>query len=174
MTSAVLERSVETSASRSVSRRDVLKSGATGAFAIGSAALLGACSTSSPARQAGAQRPKRGGILQAGLTGTNGSSDTLDADNALTAIDDARVIQLYDPLVTLVSVVGWNCNWRNRSSRTQMPLNGPSIFDRTLPSTTAKTSPSKTYSSRFKGFSIRRILSLPRRPWRRSTLRTRE
>ena len=40
--------------------------------------------------------PKRGGTLRAGLSGGS-SSDTLDAHQPVSNLDNARVLQLYDP-----------------------------------------------------------------------------
>ena len=84
-----------------LSRRTLLRVGATGALSLGAGALAAACgSQSAKSTSSTTIHPKRGGTLKAGLTG-GGSSDTLDADNGLIDIDFARVIQLYDPLVNI-------------------------------------------------------------------------
>ena len=86
-----------------VSRRRFLQgAGALGVTALGASPLLAACGgssnaagTSSAPSSAGA--PKRGGRLIAGFTGGS-SSDTLNAEANVTALDNARNEQLYEPL----------------------------------------------------------------------------
>lgn len=97
------------------SRRAFLGRALTGAAAFGaSGGLLAACGTSSSTSRGStasaassaastsgaAQTPKRGGTLTAGLIG-GGSSDTLNPLDAVTTIDFARGIQLYDQLTIL-------------------------------------------------------------------------
>lgn len=81
-----------------MTRREVI---GLGAASVATGTLVSACGGTSAASSAAShQQPKRGGTLRAGLTG-GGSTDTIDADNALVDLDFARVIQLYDPLVNI-------------------------------------------------------------------------
>ena len=80
---------------RAVSRRGFLKVGV-----VGGASLLAGRGSSSilPLSRAKSSPPRRGGTLHAAITGGS-SADTLDADNAITNMDFARVNNLYDGLV---------------------------------------------------------------------------
>jgi len=88
-------------ADKRYTRRDVIK----GAVAAGAAVSLGpiilaACGgqSSSAASPSAVASPRRGGVLHAGLTGGS-SSDTLDALNGITNVDEARAANLYEPLM---------------------------------------------------------------------------
>ncbi len=96
-----------------ISRRRFL-SGAAGVVAlVGTGGLLEACAASSsspsstasssiiPASTPSAAPPsaKSGGILRVGIVGGS-AKDSLDAHNPVTHPDEARVIQLYEPLAT--------------------------------------------------------------------------
>jgi peptide/nickel transport system substrate-binding protein len=66
-----------------------------------SAGLVAGCSAGQPAALTARQpRPRYGGNLSVGLTGGS-TSDTLDPHQPVTDIDIARVLSLYEPLVTL-------------------------------------------------------------------------
>ena len=87
-----------------LSRRDALKMAAAGGGGLAVSSLLAACggsSSSSPSASstASAGKPKRGGTLRVGVLGGS-SSDSLEADSPLTYLDNARVANLYDPLLT--------------------------------------------------------------------------
>jgi peptide/nickel transport system substrate-binding protein len=85
-----------------LTRRDLLRSGAAGTAMLAAGPLLAACgggdSSSSSSPLSG--KPKRGGVLQAGLSG-GGSSDSLNPFSQVNNIDFARIIQLYDGLADL-------------------------------------------------------------------------
>ena len=84
-----------------LSRRDLLRYAAQGAALVGTGGLLatgGRRVTGSSAIAATASRAKRGGTLQAGLSGGS-SSDTLDPQNWVNLVDGARVYSLFNPLV---------------------------------------------------------------------------
>ncbi len=90
-----------------ISRRDLLRAGATGALSVGTVSLVAACggssgtaSTASTASLAASKGGKRGGTLHAGLIGGS-ASDLLNPLNAVTTTDFARCIQLYDQLAIL-------------------------------------------------------------------------
>ena len=87
---------------RVIPRRAFLRYSGAGAVALGGAAALSACSSSSPTpagtTPAGASKPRKGGTLHAGLTGGTGS-DTVDAHRGVDNVDFARIIALYDPLI---------------------------------------------------------------------------
>lgn len=89
-----------------VSRRDFLRVSAA-VVGVGVATVgLDACgsrtrSTTTPtsaAASAAPAGPRRGGTLRVGLTGGS-ASDTLDPNNTVTAVDVARAISLFEPLV---------------------------------------------------------------------------
>jgi peptide/nickel transport system substrate-binding protein len=83
------------------SRRDFLRTTAAGAALINAGGLASACASSPASTSANASAvAKRGGTLQAGLSGGS-ASDSLDALNPDNNIDDARVFALFDPLVAL-------------------------------------------------------------------------
>jgi peptide/nickel transport system substrate-binding protein len=87
-----------------VTRRQLIKRSALGAVVLGSAGLT-ACGSSSTAgssssTHSAAATPKRGGVLRAGIAGGS-ASDTLDANNPVSVMDNCRVRQLYDPLTTI-------------------------------------------------------------------------
>ena len=84
-----------------LSRRDLLRYAAQGAALVGTGGLLATDRrrvTRSSATAAMAPRAKRGGTLQAGLSGGS-SSDTLDPQNWVNLVDGARVYSLFNPLV---------------------------------------------------------------------------
>jgi peptide/nickel transport system substrate-binding protein len=84
---------------RPIIRRAFLQVGAAGAVALAAAG----CSHPSVATQSAAKsKPRRGGTLQAALTGGT-SSDTLDAQNWLQQVDLARINSLNEPLVYMNS-----------------------------------------------------------------------
>jgi peptide/nickel transport system substrate-binding protein len=80
-------------------RRDFLRAGAIGTLAAGSAGLLAACGSSSPAAsvaQTGGKL-KRGGTLQFAL-GSGGSADALNPLQPGLPTDYARIPQIFEPL----------------------------------------------------------------------------
>ena len=81
-----------------MTRRTALQLGVTSLAAAGF--LSGCGSGTSASTTSSHQRPRRGGVLRAGLTG-GGTTDTIDADNGLVDLDFSRIIQLYDPLVNI-------------------------------------------------------------------------
>jgi peptide/nickel transport system substrate-binding protein len=87
-----------------LSRRDFMKTAATGSLAIGSASLLSACGVNAAAITAPVHRasgpPKRGGTLRAAITGGS-SADTLDPLSSVSNADFARVNNLFEPLLGL-------------------------------------------------------------------------
>ena len=110
---SVLRRGVESV----LSRRTLLKGAIGAAAATALEVSLGGCGTSaSPAGSTTAAgssttmpKPKRGGQLRAGFTG-GGSSDTLDAQIGVNAVDFARIPQLNEPLTVLdhnAQIVMW-------------------------------------------------------------------
>ncbi|WP_128378478.1 ABC transporter substrate-binding protein [Streptomyces cavernae] len=76
-------------------RRDLLRGGALLAASVPAAGLLSACSPNRVAPAAG--RPVRGGVLRVGVSGGS-AKDTLDPHNPLSYPDQARVVNLYEPL----------------------------------------------------------------------------
>jgi peptide/nickel transport system substrate-binding protein len=97
---------------RAIARRDFLRYSGMGAAAVGGAAVLSACGSSSTtpstsATGAAAGKPKTGGTLKAALTGGD-SSDTVDAHRGVNNVDFARIISLYDPLI------GFDLNAQNQ------------------------------------------------------------
>jgi peptide/nickel transport system substrate-binding protein len=101
-----MSRDMSEQAAQLVTRRDFLRYGVgSAALAVVGATGLSACasSPSSPVAtdsQSSSNSPKRGGILTAGLSGGS-SSDTVDGQDQINAVDEARVQALYDPLVAL-------------------------------------------------------------------------
>jgi peptide/nickel transport system substrate-binding protein len=78
-----------------------VKGAAVAGAALGLGPLVAACGTSSPATSASASAsasPRPGGVLHAGLVGGS-SSDTLDALNGYTNLDQARATNIFEPLV---------------------------------------------------------------------------
>ncbi len=87
---------------RGVSRRDLLRMTAIGGSAAALSPLMTACSSDggSPATSpTAAASPKRGGTLTVGILGGS-SSDTVDGNTPLSYTDNARLANLYDPLLT--------------------------------------------------------------------------
>jgi len=88
---------------RVLSRRDLLKQGATGAVAVSAGSLLASCGGSSSGPKAvgtgasTAGTPKRGGTLRVGVV-TNGNAETIDVRKAINTPDYLRTDNLYDPL----------------------------------------------------------------------------
>jgi peptide/nickel transport system substrate-binding protein len=80
--------------SQPIPRRTFLKSGLVAAATLGSSGVLTACGSSSSSPSTNSP-PRHGGTLRAGLVGGT-SSDTLDADNSLSYVDYARLLQLYN------------------------------------------------------------------------------
>jgi len=83
-----------------VGRRAVLKGlAATGALTVPGFGVA-ACSSSSPGPSSHRSAPtiKKGGTLRVALSGGS-SSDTLDAQSAITTVDFARIFQLNEPLI---------------------------------------------------------------------------
>lgn len=89
-----------------VTRADFLKKGAAGAAALGvSPLLVAACggSSVSPTTTTAASGPiRRGGQLRVGLVGA-GTAETVNPYLAISPIDQARIQNLYDPLVLVNS-----------------------------------------------------------------------
>jgi peptide/nickel transport system substrate-binding protein len=81
--------------SRAIARRDLLRSGALLAASLPAAGLLTACSANQAASSKG--KPVRGGALRVGVSGGS-AKDTLDPHNPLAYPDQARVVNLYEPL----------------------------------------------------------------------------
>jgi peptide/nickel transport system substrate-binding protein len=81
------------------SRRDVLRYGLAGAATLGAAGLLTACGVGGDASVTGAPvgTPQSGGTLTVGFF-SGGQTETLDVWADFQAIDQMRVIQLYDTL----------------------------------------------------------------------------
>jgi len=90
------------------SRRDFLRGATGGAVALGAGGLLAACgsspssssssTTTTTSQPAASAKPQRGGTIRLGSTG-GGSSDTLDANNAVNNLDFARAPQMYECLL---------------------------------------------------------------------------
>jgi len=81
-------------------RRDLLRWAAAGAALAGTASLVPGCSSgSAPAPTTAGGPARRGGRLRAGIVGGS-AKDSLDAHSPVTHPDEARVIQLYDTLVS--------------------------------------------------------------------------
>jgi peptide/nickel transport system substrate-binding protein len=86
-------------ATTQLGRRAVLKGmAATGALAVPGLGIA-ACGSSAPSKQPSAVlKIKKGGTLRVALSGGS-SSDTLDAQSAITTVDFARIFQLNEPLI---------------------------------------------------------------------------
>jgi peptide/nickel transport system substrate-binding protein len=81
-----------------ISRRDMLRAAMFAGVAVPILGVAG-CSSSSPSASPTASASvKRGGTLRAAISGGS-SSDTLDAQAAITTIDFARIFQLNEPLI---------------------------------------------------------------------------
>lgn len=86
-----------------ITRKDLLKRTAGGAVVLGTPSLLAACGGSGGGSSSGgggtttAAKLKSGGNLRVGATG-GGSSDTIDAHNAVADPDILRISALYEPL----------------------------------------------------------------------------
>lgn len=94
-----LSATPESSAVTGLDRRSLLRLGGLGAVALGGAGALSACGSSTGTSGSPLKgKPVKGGTLQAGLTGGNGS-DTLDAHQGVNNADTARLIALYDSLI---------------------------------------------------------------------------
>ncbi len=92
-------------------RREALRLAAGGSFAAAAACGLPAAARSGAtkaARRVAAAKasPRHGGSLDVGVLGVS-SSDTVDADNAISFADNARVANLYDPLATFSRTMGF-------------------------------------------------------------------
>lgn len=89
------------SSAGNISRRELLKLGGAGAALLAGGGALAACGSnaSTPASTSGGSttqaRPRTGGTLRAALTGGT-SSDTLDAQGVINAVDFSRIISLYN------------------------------------------------------------------------------
>jgi len=87
-----------------LSRRDFMKTAVTGSLAVGSAGLLSSCGINPNTIQTTARQvsgpPRRGGTLQAAITGGS-SADTLDPLSAVSNADFSRVNNLFEPLLGL-------------------------------------------------------------------------
>jgi len=84
---------------RDLSRRELLRRSGLLGLAIAAGGLLPACSgdDSKTSTNAGAGGGKRGGVLRVGATG-GGAKDSIDPHNPVTYPDQARVLNLYEPL----------------------------------------------------------------------------
>jgi len=91
---------------RRITRDELLRRGLAGAVLLsGSAGLLAACgggddeTTATPTNTAeGSSDIKRGGTLRVGVTG-GGPEDTVDAHKPVVKPDQARIVQLHEPLL---------------------------------------------------------------------------
>jgi peptide/nickel transport system substrate-binding protein len=85
-----------------LSRRDFAKSALVGSVALGASGLLSACGSSGnkPASNAPAGKPRRGGTLQAAISGGS-SSDSLNPLDPISNADFARVNNLFESLISL-------------------------------------------------------------------------
>jgi peptide/nickel transport system substrate-binding protein len=86
-----------------LSRREFTKAAVAGSAALGATGLLGGCSSSSSpvtSSKTSPGKPKRGGTLNAAISGGS-SSDTVDPLNAINNADFARVNNLFEPLIGL-------------------------------------------------------------------------
>lgn len=93
----------ELPAGTGITRRAALRSAALGGLAVSVGGIVSACGSSSAnstatTKAAQVVKPKRGGILRAGIAGGS-AADTLDAHAPVSHPDEARVISLYDPLL---------------------------------------------------------------------------
>lgn len=80
-----------------MTRREVLRGGALLAASLPAASLLSACSANRVTASDG--KPVRGGALRVGVSGGS-AKDTLDPHSPLSYPDQARVVNLYEPLFT--------------------------------------------------------------------------
>jgi peptide/nickel transport system substrate-binding protein len=89
---------------REFTRRDVLKGAAVAGAALGLGGTLAACgggtSTAGSASPSAAASPKRGGTINAGITGGS-NSNTLDVTMEVTNSDAARTVMTYEALVEI-------------------------------------------------------------------------
>jgi peptide/nickel transport system substrate-binding protein len=89
-----------------MTRRQALRAVGAGSGAIALGSFLAACNSGSPASApTAADSPRHGGTLNAGILG-GGAADTVDANNAIAFVDNARVANLYDPLATFSRDMG--------------------------------------------------------------------
>jgi peptide/nickel transport system substrate-binding protein len=79
----------------SLTRRDLLRRGGLLGLAVTAGGMLSACGGGDPAPAVVAGKP--GGVLRVGATG-GGAKDSLDPHNPVTYPDQARVLNLYEPL----------------------------------------------------------------------------
>jgi peptide/nickel transport system substrate-binding protein len=79
-----------------LTRRQLLRGGGLAGVALLTAGPLAACGTTSQSSAANGPR-KQGGVLTVGATG-GGAKDTLDPHGPVTYPDQARVLNLYEPL----------------------------------------------------------------------------
>ncbi len=80
-----------------ISRRDLLGNTAKGAVLLGTGAIFGSRTISTPQHKT-LSGPRRGGTLRAGIS-AGSSADTLEADNPISFCDWARAFNLYNALV---------------------------------------------------------------------------
>ena len=86
-------------ASTGIDRRTVLKNlAATGALAVPGLGIAACGGSTAPSKNSSAPTLKKGGTLRVALSGGS-SSDTLDAQAAVTTADFARIFQLNEPLI---------------------------------------------------------------------------
>jgi peptide/nickel transport system substrate-binding protein len=81
-------------------RREFLRVSALGGGILAASALGAGCgSASSPSIQpSSGLKPRHGGVLRAGFSGGT-STDTLNAEAVVNSVDNARIPQLYEPLI---------------------------------------------------------------------------
>jgi peptide/nickel transport system substrate-binding protein len=91
------------------SRRTALVGGAALAASVLGVSLVGCGSASPSVKTSPTAKPRRGGKIRAGVSGGS-SSDTLDAQRGINAVDFARIPQLNEPLTVYnhdAQVVPW-------------------------------------------------------------------
>ncbi len=81
-----------------LSRRDLLRFAAIAGVGVPILGVAGCSSDSTDASPSASGSPKPGGTLRAAISGGS-SSDSLDAQSAITTIDFARIFQLNEPLI---------------------------------------------------------------------------
>ena len=81
-----------------LSRRDLLRFAAVAGVSVPILGVAGCSSDSTSPSPAASASVKRGGTLRAAISGGS-SSDSLDAQSAITTIDFARIFQLNEPLI---------------------------------------------------------------------------
>jgi peptide/nickel transport system substrate-binding protein len=85
-----------------ITRREALRSATAGSLALTASGLLAACGSSASQNSTSASdtggTPRRGGTLNAAITGGD-SSDTIDPLNPINNADFSRVLNLFDPLI---------------------------------------------------------------------------